>query len=61
MASGDTDASQLDSQLAAQGLNATASSSDDNRAAGQLGVGYHYPPAWAQSWPMLVWVRWRPL
>ena len=43
-AAGDTEASQLDSQLAAEGLNATASSSDDNRSAWQLGVGYQFTP-----------------
>ena len=47
MASGDTDASQLDDQLAARGLNATASSSDDNRSAWLLGLGYQFTPNWA--------------
>ena len=46
-AAGDTDASQLDSQLAAQGLNATASSSDDSRTAWRVGVGYPLTSNWA--------------
>ncbi len=41
-AMGDTGASQLDSQLADMGLNATASTNYDNRTAWQLGVGYQY-------------------
>lgn len=45
-ATGDTSASQLDSQLAAQGLTATASSSDDNRSAWQLSMGYDFTPNW---------------
>jgi len=47
MATGDTDASQLDSQLASAGLNANASSSDDSRTAWRLGMGYQITPNWA--------------
>lgn len=43
---GDTSASRLDHQLAAQGLTATASSSDDNRSAWQLSLGYDFAPNW---------------
>ena len=44
---GDTNASQLDNQLAAQGLTANASSSDDNRSAWQLSLGYDFDPNWS--------------
>ena len=46
MALGDTNASQLDKQLKAQGLTANASSNDDNRSAWQLSLGYDYAPNW---------------
>jgi hypothetical protein len=45
-AQGDTAASELNNQLSAQGLNATASSSEDSRTAWQLYVGYDYTRAW---------------
>jgi hypothetical protein len=45
-AQGDTSASELNSQLTALGLNATASSTEDNRTAWQLTLGYHYTPRW---------------
>jgi len=41
-AMGDTSAGALDSQLAAQGLDATASSSDDHRTAKKIYLGYQY-------------------
>jgi hypothetical protein len=46
MAQGDTAASELNSQLSALGLNATASSTEDNRTAWQLTLGYQYTPRW---------------
>ena len=45
-ARGDTSASQLDSQMVAQGINANASSSDNNRSAWQLSLGYDFEPNW---------------
>ena len=45
-ATGDTNASQLDNQLEAQGLTATASSNDDNRNTWQLSLGYDFAPNW---------------
>lgn len=46
MARGDSSASELDNQLAAQGLDASASSADDNRGAWQLYAAYDYTPRW---------------
>ncbi len=46
MAQGDTDAGALNSQLAAQGLDATASSTDDSRTAWHLYLGFNYTPKW---------------
>jgi hypothetical protein len=48
-AQGDTAASELNYQLAAQGLSATASSSEDSRTAWQLYVGYSYTPSWGME------------
>lgn len=45
-AKGDAGAGALNSQLAAQGLNATASSSDDDRMAKKLYLGYRYTANW---------------
>lgn len=45
-AQGDSGASELNSQLAATGLDATASSTEDNRTAWQLTLGYRYSPRW---------------
>lgn len=44
---GDTSASQLDNQLTAAGLNANASSNDDNRNAWSLSLGYDFDPNWS--------------
>ncbi len=43
-AQGDTGAGELNSQLAAMGLNATAGSSEDNRTAWNVYLGYNYIP-----------------
>jgi len=45
-ASGDTGTGELNHDLTARGLNATASSSDDSRTAWQLYFGYNYTPSW---------------
>lgn len=45
-AQGDTGTSELNNQLAALGLNATASSTEDSRTAWQLYLGYNYTPNW---------------
>jgi len=45
-ASGDTGTSELNNDLAARGLNATASSTDDTRTAWQLYFGYDFTPDW---------------
>lgn len=46
LASGDTGSGELNKELAARGLNATASSTDDSRTAWQLYFGYDYTPNW---------------
>lgn len=46
-ARGDTSASALDRQLEDEGLNATATSEDDSRWAGQLFARYRYNDTWA--------------
>jgi len=43
---GNTDVNDLNNQINAQGLNATASSSQQNRTAWQLLLAYRYAPAW---------------
>jgi len=45
-ARGDTGTGDLNRELAARGLNATASSSDDSRTAWRLYFGYDYTPNW---------------
>ena len=44
VANGDSSAGELNSQLAAMGLDATASSPDDSRGAWQAYLGYNYMP-----------------
>ena len=44
MAAGSSNASELNRQINALGLNATATSSDDSRSAWGLGVGFRYTP-----------------
>ena len=46
-ARGDADATVLNNQISAQGLNATASSSKLNRTAWQLMLAYQYTPEWS--------------
>jgi len=46
VATGDTGTSDLNKDLAAQGLNATADSSDDTRTAWTLYMGYDFLPNW---------------
>ncbi len=43
---GDVNTSDLNERIVEQGLNVTASSSNQNRTAWQLLLGYHYTPEW---------------
>ncbi len=44
---GDADTSELNNQISEQGLNVTATSSNHNRTAWQLLLGYQYTAEWA--------------